>query len=90
MFVVLISTAILLSGLNAAATFVLVRSGRYDRGQKILQTLLVWLVPVVGALLVWALARDTITNRTTMDLTDGNALDSYMIPDGMGEGIGRE
>jgi hypothetical protein len=89
MFVALIST-VLLGGLNAAATFVLVRSGRYDRGQKILQTLLVWLVPIAGALLVWALARDTNASRTTMDLTDGNGLDGYKIPDGMGEGVGHE
>ena len=90
MSVALMLLTVLLVGLNSAATYVLVRSQRYDRRQKILQALLVWLIPVIGALLVWSLARDTNANRVTTDLTDRAGLDGYKIPDGVGEGIGRE
>ena len=90
MSVVLILLAVLLVGLNSAATYILVRSQRYERRQKILQALLVWLVPVIGALLIWTLARDTNENRVTTDLSDRAGLDGYKIPDGVGEGIGRD
>lgn len=90
MTVALILLTVLVFGLNSAATYILVRSHRYDRRQKTLQALLVWVVPVVGALLVWSLARDTKADRVTTDLTDNTGLDGYKIPDGVGEGIGRE
>ena len=90
MAVALILLAVLLVGLNSAATYILVRSQRYHRRQKILQALLVWLVPVIGGLLVWSLARDTKADRVTTDLSDRAGLDGYKIPDGVGENIGRE
>ena len=90
MSVALILLTVLLVGLNSAATYVLVRSQRYQRRQKLFQALLVWFVPIVGALLVWSLARDTNASRLTTDLTDKGGLDGYKIPDGVGEGIGRE
>ena len=52
----LILLTVLLVGLNSAATYVLVRSQRYERRQKLFQAILVWFVPIVGALLVWSLA----------------------------------
>lgn len=90
MTVALILLTVLLFGLNSAATNILVRSHRYDRLQKTLQALLVWVVPVVGALQAWLLAKDTKADRVTTDLTDNTGLDGYRIPDGAGEGIGRE
>ena len=90
MSAVLILLTVLLVGLNSAATFILVRSQRYDRRQKLFQGLLVWFVPIVGALMVWSLARDTEATRVTTDLTDKGGLDGYKIPDGVGEGISRD
>lgn len=90
MFAVLILLVLLLVALNSYATYALVHSLRYDRRQKLLQFLLVWFVPIVGALLVWSLARDKHTGRVTTDLTDRAGLDGHKIPDGVGEGIGRE
>ena len=49
MYATLMLLAILLNGLNIAATYVLVRSQRYDRHQKLFQAALIWLVPVVGS-----------------------------------------
>lgn len=86
----LILLTVLLVGLNYAATYVLVRSQRYERRQKLFQALLVWFVPIVGALLVWSLARDTNAGQVTTDLTDIGGLDGYKIQDGVGEDIGRE
>lgn len=86
----LILLTILLVGLNSAATYSLVRSQCYDRRQKLFQALLVWFVPIVGALLVWSLARDTKVSRITTNLTDRAGIDGHKIPDGVGEGIGRE
>lgn len=90
MTVVPLLLAVLLFGMNSAATYILVRSYRFDRRQKTLQALLIWVVPVVGAFLVWSLARDTKTDRVTTDLADKINLDGYKVPDGVGEGIGRE
>jgi ABC-type nickel/cobalt efflux system permease component RcnA len=44
---------------NACATAVLVRSPRYDLWQKWMQFGIIWLLPAVGAFLVWSMARDT-------------------------------
>ncbi len=90
MYATLMLLAILLNGLNIAATYVLVRSQRYDRHQKLFQAALIWLVPVVGSLLVWSLARDKSTSPITTDLADRAGLNGHKIPDGAGEGIGRE
>lgn len=90
MFAALTLLVVLLVAFNSSATYALVRSQRYDGRQKLLQVLLVWFVPIVGALLVWSLVRDTHTDRVTTDLADRAGLDGYKIPDGVGEGIGRE
>ena len=90
MYLVLIVIAILLLALNIKATLVLVRSPRYNLLQKWLQCALIWFIPIIGALLVLSLAKDEPTERVTTDLTDSIGLDGYKIPDGVGEGIGRE
>lgn len=70
--------------LNFGSSLALARSSRYDRKQKWLQFVLIWLLPIVGALLVWALAKDRPGERLTTDPRncDGNGdghiwLDSY-------------
>jgi hypothetical protein len=43
--------------LNARATQLIVRDGLSDRQQKIIQLLLVWLIPIIGAVIVLAVHR---------------------------------
>ena len=93
--VLLILVAIILV-LDVRATWVLVRSSYYDAKQKLFQLVLVWLIPVLGAILVWSLAADSSGKRTTTDLSDrfgnddGNIrLDNYSSnsgSDGGGDG----
>ena len=45
--------------LNAIATWIIVRDVLSDRRQKIAQLLLVWLVPLIGAIIVLAVHRRT-------------------------------
>jgi hypothetical protein len=91
--VLLILLAIILS-LNVRATWVAVHATCYDKKQKLFQLALVWLVPVLGAILVWSLAAGSSGERITTDLTDrfgnddGNIrLDNYSS-EGGGEGGG--
>ena len=42
---------------NLIVTILLLRAPDYDRSQKAIQTLLVWLLPVIGAVLVWQFLR---------------------------------
>lgn len=68
--------------LNLGSSWALARSSRYSRRQKQLQFALIWLLPMVGALLVWALAKDRPGDRLTTDLSgcDGNG-DGYIRHD---------
>jgi uncharacterized membrane protein YgcG len=61
--------------LNAKATLVLSRSPYYGAKQKLFQLVLVWLLPIVGAVLVWSLATDTKSQRFTTDLQDRGGFD---------------
>ncbi|NKF22792.1 hypothetical protein [Solimonas marina] len=54
---IVIAAAVLLI-LNGVASLVLVRVGGIERGQRIAQALLVWLLPVVGAAVVLAVNRE--------------------------------
>jgi hypothetical protein len=90
--VLLILVAIILV-LNVKATWVLVRSSYYDAKQKLFQLALVWLLPVLGAILVWSLATDSSSKRNTTDLSDrfgnddGNIrLDNYSSEGGSNGG----
>lgn len=56
----------LILGLVAAQVWLTVkvwRSGSYERSQKILQSKLIWLVPVVGAVLVFSLMPEEDDDR---------------------------
>ena len=90
--VLLILVAIILV-LNVKATWVLVRSTYYDAKQKLFQLALVWLIPILGAVLVWSLATDSSGKRVATDLSGGSAsddgdirLDSYSSEGGGGDG----
>ena len=61
--------------LNAYATAVLIRSSFYDARQKWYQLLVVWLLPLIGAVLVSSLARDTKSRRLGGDLRNRNGFD---------------
>ena len=74
--VLLILVAVILV-VNVKATWILVRSSYYDARQKLFQLVLVWLIPILGAILVWSLATDSAGKRVTTDLSDrfGNSND---------------
>lgn len=82
--------------LNAYATVVLVRSPRYERRQKWMQCGLIWLLPVIGAILVWSLAHDAKAPMFSTDFSSGAGLgdgvigsDNYSSNDaGGGDGCG--
>ena len=70
MGIVLVAMAVALIGLNALATAVVTGSTSYDRRQKLLQCAFIWVVPFVGVLMAWSLARETKNERFTTDLTN--------------------
>ena len=65
--------------LNAWASLVAIRSPRYDNNQKWLQVLLIWLLPIVGAILVWSLAHDAQSKQMTTDLSNQSGFDDGAI-----------
>ena len=54
--------------LNVWVTFLAIRSQLFENKQKWLQVLMIWLLPIVGALLVWHFARDTLPRKSTYGL----------------------
>ena len=61
--IVLLVLAIALASLNVAVTLAVLRSGDLRVGQKIAQCILVWLVPLVGALLARHILRDSAADH---------------------------
>lgn len=53
---IIAAAALMLLALNLRASFVLARTDCYERKQKLMQYFLVWLFPIAGGILVWALA----------------------------------
>lgn len=82
--------------LNAYVTGVLLHSSFYDTKQKWFQAGIVWFLPVIGAILVWMLARDASTRVFPSNFGIGNGfddgdlrLDHYSLSDdGCGESVG--
>ena len=66
LWVVVIALAIV----NTVVCFRVLRSASYVPSQKFGQILMIWLVPVVGATLVWNFLREETTTRFTTDLAD--------------------
>jgi hypothetical protein len=90
--VILAAILLIIIGINVIATVAVVRSSRYDKHQKWTQVAVIWFIPVLGGVLAWTLARDTKTERTTLDLRDrgGNddghiRLDNYSSGQGAGD-----
>lgn len=75
----LVLIALVILALNIKATLLLTHSSYYDAKQKVLQLALVWLVPVLGAILVWSLATDTPRGRFTTDLRNYSGNDDGYI-----------
>lgn len=78
----LILVASIVLALNIKATLLLNGSTYYAANQKMLQLVLIWLVPVLGAILVWSLTANTPKRRFTTDLRNhaGND-DGWIRPD---------
>lgn len=77
-FILLILLAIV-AAINVKATFVLAHSTYYSPKQKLFQLVIVWLLPVVGAVLVWSLATDTKIKQSTTNLQDHSGYDDGYI-----------
>ncbi len=94
MNIVLLILVATIMALNIKATWVLARSSYYDKRQKLFQLALIWLFPVLGAILVWSLAADCSGERINSDLSDrignddGNVLFDNYSSDGGGDGGG--
>ena len=57
MNVAVLATLAFLAIANVAMTVLILRSSAYQRRQKLLQLLLIWLVPVLGPVIVWSFLR---------------------------------
>lgn len=77
-FVLFLLLAIVIA-INIKVVVVLVHSPYYSPKQKLFQLALVWLLPILGAALVWSLAIDTRTERVTTDLQDRGGNDDGHI-----------
>jgi len=62
--------AVLAVGLNVFATSKVATSSHYEIGQKWSQVALIWLLPIVGAILAWSLTKDSPPQLHTTDLRD--------------------
>jgi hypothetical protein len=81
-FIVLIVLLIVLIALNIKATYVMISSSYYDLNQKLIQLLLIWLLPGLGAILILSLANEIKTEKVTTDLRDhGGNGDGHVRPD---------
>ena len=79
MITILFILVAVLTALNIKTTLVLARCAYYDTKQKLFQLALVWLLPVVGAILVWSLATDAPCKRVSTDLNDRGGNDDGHI-----------
>ena len=77
--ILLILIASVVLALNIKATWLLNRNAYYDANQKIFQLALIWLVPILGAVLVWSLTADAPQGRFTTDLSDHVGYDDGKI-----------
>ncbi|HMI86329.1 MAG TPA: hypothetical protein VK550_19680 [Polyangiaceae bacterium] len=62
----LIVVLVVVAAFQGWLTIQVFRSGLYDRRQKILQTQLIWLLPILGSGLVFTMLRDDLpSNKST-------------------------
>lgn len=64
---------------NLVVTSAVARSVSYDKNQRMLQILFVWLAPVIGAFLAWHFLKEYKTERMTTNLSDGYGSDDGVI-----------
>ncbi len=67
---VLLGSFALLVIFNAVVTIAVWRSDAIDMRQRLFQTLFIWVLPILGASLVWSLNRPIRSERVTTDLAD--------------------
>jgi len=76
---IFLAVTVIVVAINLKATLVLARSTSYSQGQKWVQLGLIWLAPVVGAILVWSLAEDRQSERVITDLSDKGGIDDGQV-----------
>jgi hypothetical protein len=64
----------LIVGFNVAAMVAVARSRLYEREQLLYQFILIWIIPVVGAILCWSLSRPAERLSSTDD-DHGDSMD---------------
>jgi hypothetical protein len=73
-----LTLVIALAWLNVAMTLAVLRSNALRTGQKIAQCALIWLVPLVGALLVRHVLRERIADHHQVALSSESEVDPYV------------
>lgn len=63
-----LACGVVVAAMNVVATTRLARAPMYSRGQKIAQSFLLWLIPVLGLALVWHFMNEMAPPRVTTDL----------------------
>jgi hypothetical protein len=75
------SVLALLGGANLAASVVVIRGPHFDGGQKAVQLVLVWLLPVVGAVICWSFSRNARIDEVFPDESEtSGAYDQLQLP----------
>lgn len=67
---VMVGVVVVLVVLNLASTAAVGRSASCDLRQKLVQLAFIWLVPFIGAILAWTMAREPLVERHATDLTN--------------------
>ena len=73
MIIALIAIAVVVLALNVMVSFSLAKNTSYERFQKIAQYALVWLLPLIGALVVHYFLRE---NQTSLHKAGSHFVDS--------------
>lgn len=66
----LLVAATLLVGFNVFVSALIWRSSLFTRPQKISQSFVIWLIPIIGGVLTWSVLRSAQPGRFTIDLAD--------------------
>jgi len=83
---IVVTLVLLLVALNIYATLSLAKCSSYEPIQKWLQGFIIWVFPILGALLVLSLAKGESTEKLTTDLSSQNFyLAGFDINDGTAE-----
>ncbi len=72
---------IVLCLLNLFVSVFIAKRDDLERFQKIAQIIIVWLIPVIGAIGLWSFNRSNDDNSTSSGPLDGGSNDSAYTPD---------